>query len=322
MTDATQANTPAAEAPAATDAPLSEDAIKDILSYDPFAPPPEKEAAAGDPSQSPPAPEAKKATAPDQKAPTTSDPAATAPAAAPQKTPHEVALEAANAQLEQLRQTVARQAEAMANFVKQQEKKPVEGQQPAAPEAAKPAYTVEVPPQLFEAIRSDDPEVARQGLNVMVNSVMNRVHKDVSTLLAEREAAIIAHVSQAVPARMQQQTEVETQARQVHDDFYGTFKELDVPELKPLVTQVATSIAQEVARQGYSPAWTPEFRNAVGERVRAILRATNGGQQSPPPPPPPTSAPAAQIRGGVRPVNTSGLTEEQQEMVGLLNLGF
>ena len=297
---------------------LGNEEISNLLNFDPFAPPdgaaPDAGSADGAATEQP-KPEGK-ATAADKE---TSAPVPDASGAAPKEKP----LVADPATQTQPADYGKQLAEAMAQLAKVQEQNaammaelakvrnaPQEAAG-AAPEA--PAYAVEIPDQLANAIFSEDPAQARQGLNYMVNSIMNKLHADFSAALQQQSAAIVQQVSRDVPQRIYQEQSAAQQAKTIHDDFYGTYPEFNKPELKPLVQTVTLEKAKARLAAGLSTDWSKEFRDDIAQTLRLIFAA------GAPPAPAPAPRPAPQSRPTARPASTTGLSQEQEDIMGVIS---
>jgi hypothetical protein len=126
------------------------------------------------------------------------------------------------------------------------------------------------------AFASEDVNARRQGLAVFSKGLALGIH---AMLRKEYREAIV----KAVPPMIEQAMSGQTLMRQVFDDFYGTHKDLNRPELRSMVVEVAQRIWQ-TGRYGHN--WNQQMRDAVAQEVRGILRG-----YSPPPSPAPTPQP-------------------------------
>lgn len=152
---------------------------------------------------------------------------------------------------------------------------------PQAPQQAQdtlPPYAFNIPPELLQLMYSEDPTERQQGLTAYAMGIARTVHSQVRD---EYQQVMQSAIQQAIASTQQ--------AQQVRQDFYGKYPELDKPELYPVVQ----AVAQQVAAQTGANSWTPEFRDAVGERVRALIQP----QAQPQPPRTPASGQATAGNG-------------------------
>ena len=241
------------------------DTIEGLLNFDPFAeeepasPPAVREPAA------PPAPRPEPAPA--------VDPGITAPA--PQAPLEPYGDESA------LRAEVARLSGLVEGFTR------AAPQQPAAPARAQddpfPSYDFTIPDNLMAGFASESPADRKAALAMFSKGLAQGIH---SQIRQEYRKAIV----DAVPAMIDQAMTGQTLMRQVFDDFYGTHKDLNRPEIRPMIVD----IAQKIWHGGrYGRNWNPQMRDAVANEARGILR----GYAPPPAPPqqrqPGMAAPAA-----------------------------
>jgi hypothetical protein len=138
-------------------------------------------------------------------------------------------------------------------------------QQPAAPAQPQddpiPPYDFTIPDHLMQAFASEDPAVRKQGLVQFSKGLAWGIH---ATIRKEYRQAII----DAVPPMIEQAMTGQTLMRQVFDDFYGTHKDLNRPEIRPMIVD----IAQRVWQSGrFGKNWNPQMRDAVANEARGIL---------------------------------------------------
>lgn len=139
---------------------------------------------------------------------------------------------------------------------------------------AEMSYQFNIPPQLMRMMDSEDPAERQQGITHFANGVANEVHKNI---MGQMQQAFTGYVPQLV----QQMLQTTTVQKQVFDDFYGKYPELNRPELYPMVQNVGQAVMQETGLKQ----WSPQLRDAIAKRMQAIL---NGGAM------PTTQAPAPQ----------------------------
>lgn len=275
---ADELNTPAEEP-----SELSFDDLDRLLNYDPFS----QEAAAAET----PADEAGTPSAPAQEggeAPSSPEaqpgqvqaqtPDAPAPAEDPEKALLKQQLEAMQREIEAIRRPAQPPAQ------------PAGGPQAEVPV---PDYSFNIPDTLLQHLQSDNPTEVRTGVAALAQGVAQTVHRQVMQHAAEMFGAV---VQQHIPQMIQQHvTGVET-AKEIFSDFYGTYKELNVPTLRPLIA----ATAQQVATEFRANSWTPQLRDETARRVRAALAAGNPVQPTSPAAPP--ARPPVQFGGnGARP---------------------
>jgi len=166
---------------------------------------------------------------------------------------------------------------------------------------------VVVPDTLVNALASEDQAERRVAVNLLVQGTMNQVYKRVRAEMAE-------FVEQGLPQYFQAYTQAQRETVDMHEDFYvRQFPELNVPEIKPWIGQLALRLAQEEKVQRY----TPEFGKKLGEKVAETL-AKLGVQLKPPPnptPPPPTPQPFSP-GSSVRVSQTPDISDEIREVLG------
>ncbi len=279
--------------------------IEDLMGFDPFSKPPEGEApgpveeptppteppagvvAPVEPPAAPiepPAPVEPPAAAP-VTPPTGAVPPAEPPAPAPAPDP---ALEAMRVQNELLTQTLQRM---------QQPAEPVSDPAAAAAPAV-PPYNFNVPDELLAHMRSEDPNEVRTGLAAFAQGVAQTVHRTVMQEFTDQMGSVVPQYVQQSVSSVQQQQEV-------FNDFYQVNKDLNLPELRPLVV----SVAQQVASETGANAWSPQLRDAIASRVRGVLRGN-----APPPVAPTPAPPPASFGGSARPGETVSPDKVQEDI--------
>jgi hypothetical protein len=236
------------QVPATVETPApaeGEQTFEDLLNFDPFAEAPEAPAPAPPaPAPAPAPPEPRATPAPDV------DPGI--PAEVPQA-PLEPSGDVA------LRAEVARLAGIVEGYTRAQP-----AVAPAGPpqDDPFPTYDFTIPDPLMSAFASEDVNARKQGLAQFSKGLALGIH---AMIRKEYRKAIL----DAVPAMIEQAMSGQTLMRQVFDDFYGTHKDLNRPELRPVVVEVA----QRVWHGGrYGRNWNAQMRDAVANEVRGILR--------------------------------------------------
>jgi hypothetical protein len=141
---------------------------------------------------------------------------------------------------------------------------------PAAPDVEVPAYQYSVPDELLAGFVSEDMNERRNALALMATNVSRYTHEQVVRHMRKEFAAV-------VPRMVEQLVSFRDAAREIAMDFYGTYKQLDNPALRPIVEQTARAIQQE---RGYQQ-WGPEFRDEIARRVFGLLGASAPAPQRP-----------------------------------------
>ena len=179
----------------------------------------------------------------------------------------------------------------------------------AAPEVEVPAYEFAIPEKLAGLLNSEDPKERMAGMAHLSRGIAQVTHREVVKSIRAEVGAILPHVIQAHLARSQG-------AQTVQTEFYGKYKELNSPELRPLVANVASRLAAELKVRS----WTPEFGDKVAERVRAVLTRAAPAPTPSPSAPPASQAPRLTQGGGVRPGGgpSPPATSQMDEMMDLL----
>ena len=121
---------------------------------------------------------------------------------------------------------------------------------------------IQVPVELLNAIRSDDPAQASMAFTAFAQGTMNTVYKRVRNELAE-------FVSQALPELIDSRTASVAETKRVEQDFYGTYPQFNKPELKPLIARIGAQVAAELGPQFQG--WNEQFRDLVGARALGLL---------------------------------------------------
>jgi hypothetical protein len=173
--------------------------------------------------------------------------------------PRDEALRALQTELAQLRGQ-------MQGLAQPRQQEPV--QQPQQPQRR---YNFSAPPQVMEALRSEDPGVATQTFFTLLSDMAENVHR---TVMQEVQQGLAPHLLRA--AVTQADTTVQTQ--RVEHDFYGAHKDLDQEHLRPLVRTVAANYLTELGPRFKS--YTPDFRDEVARRTRELIYRTAGVAQN------------------------------------------
>lgn len=248
---------PAQEAAPAQAAP----SVEDILSFDPFGP------SEGDKSGSTPAPVETKPAAEGGDGVPQDQPPEPKPAEAPPKVedPELAALKAqlaeATKQIESLRQP------------------PAAAQQEPEKKDETPAYNYSVPDALVEKLNSEDPRDQREGLAALMSGTSRVVHKTVMDSVQQLLQAVGPQIMNATITHLTQVAQSQQSQTAIRNDFYGTYKEFDTPERRPIVQALAASLAQEMKVTEYSEG----FKKALAERVKLALGGVTPAAPATPP---------------------------------------
>lgn len=161
------------------------------------------------------------------------------------------------------------------------------------PAASVPKYNLAMPPQVVQALRSEDEKEFALGMHAVINGIANRIWQDVTQHLQTEFAPAIVQQAQV-------QTTQRTELQRMNQDFFGTHKSLDNDLLRPLVQQAGALVLRARAAQGQSLDWSTELRDAIADEVYKVVPHLR--------PAPPAASPAQQTQqpryvagGGSRP---------------------
>ena len=150
-----------------------------------------------------------------------------------------------------------RQQEASAATVPQQP------QQAAQPQPQERKFALQVPDQMVDALRSEDPRMVKSAVEAMVNGAAELAYRTALTEATEQMRGIAAEI-------YSQQQGTVSQQQQIYNDFYNAYPELNTPDLRIIVRAVGEQVAKELG----TTTWGPKLRDLIGTRVRKML----GGQ--------------------------------------------
>jgi len=147
-----------------------------------------------------------------------------------------------------------------------------------------PAFNFTVPDQLMALLGSEDPGERKQAVSALAQGIARETYRTAMGQVQE----MLSGIPQVVQTAIQQ----ENSARTVFEDFYGKHSDLNRPELRPVIMNVAqTVMAEEAARQGVSVAdmsWSEKLRDEIAKRSRTALgikpAASSKGGGKPPAP--------------------------------------
>lgn len=136
---------------------------------------------------------------------------------------------------------------------------------------------VQLPPTLVAAMRSESPEEAGAALNLIVQGTARMAVRKARELLD-------SFVTESLPVMLSSHAQAQTAAKDVHDDFYGTYPQLNKPEIKPFITNLAAQMANEAGAN--FKGWNPAFRDAVATKFLGMVKDFVPSQQAAPAPAP------------------------------------
>jgi hypothetical protein len=132
-----------------------------------------------------------------------------------------------------------------------------------------PAYNFNIPDGLVDKLASEDPRDRKEGLGVLIQGASRAVHKAIRDEVMQHIAPAVVRL--AVEQVRGRATEAEAM-QTIRGDFYGSYPELNKPELIPLIGQMAAQLAAELGVNGY----TPEFKAALAARAKALFNLGGG----------------------------------------------
>lgn len=295
----------------------NQDALREALEFDMFAPPADSGSGEGEgegPGQgAPPA-----TAAPDQGG---AEPPASGDA--PPASPPPASGQANTGDDDPLAQMRAQVASLLAKTVEPPTEAPPAAPPPAPAQTERreaAGYNLTVPDEVVEAFGSEDSKVRKAAIAATVNAVANRLAQDfVQAMKVLRDDVLKEAQTQVLTQVDRRSTE-----EKVRSDFYGAF-----PALKQLVDTnpsfdqaIWQTIAQTAQRTGVKE-WNSEFRDSVGAMIHLTLGVPV--QASPAKPngaKPPRKAPfsaGASPGGGGRPTNPDD--NDPEGILAVINAG-
>lgn len=155
-----------------------------------------------------------------------------------------------------------------------------------APTAAQPqnqppqdevgAHQYQIPAEIMQGFKSEDPNENSRAITAYTSLVMRTMERGFRDQLKQFQATLL---NETLPRMTQQFMEHRTSSEAIHNDFYNTHKDLNIPALYPVVLNTA----MQLAKQNNIQAWGPEFRDLVASTVRQHLRMAQPQQQQQPP---------------------------------------
>lgn len=243
-------------------------------------------------------------------APAASEPQPAAPAAQQPPSAEALRVQSLEAQVQALTQTL--------ETLRSQPAQP--GSQPAAqPGPDQPPqpvrYGLTLPPQVADALNSDDDAVRTQAITTIVNDIGTIIHNSVMqqmrTEVSSMFQALVSSSTQATDA--QQREAAVTQGREA---YYAAFPDHNNALILPLVQTEAQKMAAEYPHLK----WGPDYINALGARVEAALTSLRGGAAPQPEQPSggngaPPARPAAMLPSGNRQGQVPGTVLEGSDLI-------
>lgn len=184
---------------------------------------------------------------------------------------------------------------------------PAEGGTPPAEEQGKgdevPAYNLQLPSNILEAVDSDDPQQRGAALNAIVNGVLATAHRIFNQQYAAREERLMAKL-EAREASRSAESEAATAAASMKEQYFTAFPTHKSPLLEPIIATINAQMATEMP----GAAWNEDWMNALGARVNKHLEELGVRPETPAAPAAttPTPKPAAFMPSGPRSTSTPG----------------
>lgn len=145
---------------------------------------------------------------------------------------------------------------------------PQQGQVPQAQtQDDVPDYLLQVPDSIWAGVEAEDPMMRRKAITALLSGYSRTVHHTLTQQMRQ--------VFQSLPMMMGQMINSQQTQKSIFDDFYGNYRDLNDPELFPLVQSVARGVLQQMGAQG----WSPQVRQRVAEAVYAKLGRPAPGAQ-------------------------------------------
>lgn len=156
------------------------------------------------------------------------------------------------------------------------------------------AYGLQIPPDLAQALSSDDDGERISALNFLINGVAKAVHTRVRAEALSLRDAVRSEIGQAISGHDQQR-----QVQAMRESYFSAFPTHRNPATELIIQQeLAALIAAQPDAQ-----WDTNFVNALGSRVNAKLAelaATATPTPAPAPAPSPAPRPAPMLPAGGR----------------------
>lgn len=195
--------------------------------------------------------------------------------------------------------------------------KPAEPGKTSDDRPAPPKFNLGIPPQLMEAMASEDLQERTLATHALVNGIANAVWNEMTAHLKTELGTLV----QGIPQMLEAHTTVQRTQQQVFQDFYGAHANLNKPEFQPLVLAAAQAVFQDLNNAGKEVAWNAEMRDAIAEKIYSAIPQlrpaaapvkTNGGNSPAP------AAPRFNPGGGARP--SGGPAGPETDMLAVLGI--
>jgi len=178
------------------------------------------------------------------------------------------------------------------------------GGQPAAAEPPTddtPSYMLRIPDEIIAGMESEDPKVRRDALGLLVAGIGRTVHRTIMERVGQQ--------FQQIPQMISQIHSATSTRKQVFDEFYGQYKDLNQKHFYPLVQEAAKQVMAETKAN----AWTPVLSKAIAIRAYQLLGRPVPGA------PVVAARPPVQVGGGSRPASSlAGTPALEQELRDIL----
>jgi hypothetical protein len=123
-------------------------------------------------------------------------------------------------------------------------------------------YQFQIPNELVNALGAEDPATRQVGIQALVQSVGQAIHREVAQMIPQQ-------VNEIVQRQVPRYIEQNSQGDDILNDYYGNFPSHRA--VAPLVGQLAADVSREYGVNQ----WSPQLRDMVAQRVEATLRAYN-----------------------------------------------
>lgn len=131
-----------------------------------------------------------------------------------------------------------------------------------------PEYNFTVPDKLIEALTSTEVPTFKKGVEALIQGMAAAVHYQ----MAAHMKAMYEPKFDGIPQQVMQMLAHQGESKRIETDFYGTYKELDHPQLRPMVQATAEKIAKEKGIKS----WTPELKEETAKQVKALILSITG----------------------------------------------
>lgn len=160
-------------------------------------------------------------------------------------------------------------------------------------------YSFNISPKLYNALFGSEvaDEERMMALQGFASGIATTVHNNIMESLGSWTKRQFNAVPRVVNYLVEQREASRATTKSLRDDFYGTFPELNKPELSPIIRATIQSVQKETGAK----VWTPQMRNLVGERVKKVLSAY--AQANAPVAPAPKTVPASVTPPATKPQN-------------------